>query len=320
MLRSKYISICFLLCILFSCVEDEPVISQEADIFLQEILNIMQTHSINRQNLNWTDFRDQVKSRAGAAQKIEDTYDAIQLALTLLGDNHSSFRKPDGNILMGDREVVCSAAVFNLPVLPDNIGYISVQGFSGGSDADNTSFAEKIQSEIMESDTEEITGWIVDLRGNTGGNMWPMLAGVGPILGEGVAGYFVDPDNSNSAWGYFEGASTFNQNPVVQVSDPYVLKKPNPKVAVLLDNAVASSGEAIAISFIERENTKSFGSATCGLSTSNRNFNLANGHTLLLTNAYMADRNLNLFGSQIIPDVSATMETIVGEAIQFLND
>ncbi len=29
-----------------------------------------------------------------------------------------------------------------------------------------------------------------------------MLAGVGPILGEGVAGSFVDPDGVKQTWGY----------------------------------------------------------------------------------------------------------------------
>ena len=30
-----------------------------------------------------------------------------------------------------------------------------------------------------------------DLRGNIGGNMWPMIAGVGPILGDGIIGWIV---------------------------------------------------------------------------------------------------------------------------------
>jgi len=38
------------------------------------------------------------------------------------------------------------------------------------------------------ADRDDLIGWIVDLRGNGGGNMWPMLAGVGPVLGEGVVG------------------------------------------------------------------------------------------------------------------------------------
>ena len=34
-------------------------------------------------------------------------------------------------------------------------------------------------------------GWVVDLRDNTGGNMWPMLAAIAALLPDGVLGYFV---------------------------------------------------------------------------------------------------------------------------------
>jgi len=37
--------------------------------------------------------------------------------------------------------------------------------------------------------------------------MWPMLVGVGPILGEGVAGNFVDANNNSQAWRYEKGES-----------------------------------------------------------------------------------------------------------------
>ena len=38
---------------------------------------------------------------------------------------------------------------------------------------------------------------MIDLRPNTGDNCWPMLAGIGPLLGEGVCGYFTDRDLDN---------------------------------------------------------------------------------------------------------------------------
>ncbi len=62
-----------------------------------------------------------------------------------------------------------------------SIARILVPGFSG-QDADG--FATKLQAIVGELASKGPCGWIVDLRGNGGGNMWPMLAGVGPILGE----------------------------------------------------------------------------------------------------------------------------------------
>jgi Peptidase family S41 len=60
-----------------------------------------------------------------------------------------------------------------------------------GSTEQVQGYAASAQHMIRELDELGIDGWIVDLRRNTGGNMWPMLAGAGPILGEGELGAFV---------------------------------------------------------------------------------------------------------------------------------
>jgi carboxyl-terminal processing protease len=98
---------------------------------------------------------------------------------------------------------------------------------------------------------------------------------------------------------------------VANVTDPYELIVPNPKVAVLLDNGIASSGEVMAISFIGRANTRSFGSPTCGLSTSNLSFTLIGGYRLFLTNAYLAGRNKNKYGIPIVPDQSSSNGRVI---------
>ena len=90
--------------------------------------------------------------------------------------------------------------------------------------------------------------------------------------------------------------------PVTTVSPPYRLRRQQPRVAVLSNVGIASSGEATLIAFRLRPNTRSFGEATCGLSTSNSSFTLSDGATLNLTTAVMADRAKNRFGDRIAPD------------------
>jgi hypothetical protein len=79
-----------------------------------------------------------------------------------------------------------------------------------GSGATAVAFADGIQNPIMAADRDDLAGWTVDLRGNGGGNLWPMLAGVGPVLGEGIVGYFVDPQGVESIWEYRNSVS-FNR-------------------------------------------------------------------------------------------------------------
>lgn len=319
-LRPVFLMLSFIL--LWSCSSDDETstIDQDANNFLNEVLTIMENNSINKNEIDWDNFREQVFNEAGTAQNIDETYGAIQLAITLLDDQHSFFLRPDGSRINGMNRLLCTAEEVETPSLPDNIGYVAVSAFSGTDSDESLAFAESIQEKIASDDDENLSGWIVDLRGNSGGNMFPMLAGLGPILGEGVAGYFITPENVEIPWSYSDGASINGQSERVKLSNPYELINPDSKVAVLLDNRVASSGEAIAISFEGKSNTKSFGSATCGLSTGNSGFSLSNSSTLVLTTVLMADRDKNEFGGQLIPDVETSNQTIIEDAIQYIEN
>ena len=132
--------------------------------------------------------------------------------------------------------------------------------------------------------------------------MWPMIAGVGPVLGEGTAGAFIDPDGGATLWGYANGASNSSGTPVVQVPQPYRLMRINPRMAALTNCYVERSGEASVIAFRGRPNTRSFGMPTGGISTANRNTQLSDGAWLYLTVSVMADRNLNRYGDAVVPD------------------
>ena len=86
-----------------------------------------------------------------------------------------------------------------------------------------------------------------------------------------------------------------------RVDTPYRLRRESPRVAVLIDGGTASSGEAVAIAFQRRPDTRSFGTATCGLSTANEQYTMSDGASLFLTVAVMADRTKFLYGAQIAP-------------------
>ena len=87
-------------------------------------------------------------------------------------------------------------------LINNNIGYIMVPGFNSANKEIANNFAEKIQNMIKKLDSENnIKGWVVDLRKNTGGNMYPMIAGLGSLVGEGNLGYFV-AKNRKDTWKY----------------------------------------------------------------------------------------------------------------------
>jgi len=246
---------------------------------------------------------------------IPDLHPAISLALGLLDDHHSNYYTASGTYLNSPTAPSCTAASAASPVIPADIGYVRIPSCSSTPAGADAVCAEGIEQQIRSRDAPKIAGWIVDIRGNTGGNMWPMIAGVGSVLGYGVAGYFVQTGDQPLAWGYQNDGWVFDGGSVViRTSAPYTLIGPAPKVAVLTDNAVASSGEAIVVAVRGRPNTRSFGSATCGLSTANQRYPLSDGAFLFLTVAVMADRTLTPYGQSLGPDesVSGDAEVVQG--------
>src|SRR5215510_630986 len=75
-------------------------LSLEAGAHLDEIINVFQAQWLHRNGFDWDQFRQKVHQQAGGAQTIADTYDAIRLALTLLGDRHSYYVTASGDSII----------------------------------------------------------------------------------------------------------------------------------------------------------------------------------------------------------------------------
>ncbi len=288
-------------------------------------LDIMQRNSINRYKLDWPSFRAAAVARISKAVTTRDTYESLRATIAALDDHHSFFVEPTSGSSqsdMGEQSGV-GAAIASDPagqVLTGAIGYIWLPNFSG-SGAAATAFGDQAQNVIRELDPYVRCGWIVDLRSNPGGNMWPMIAGVGPVLGEGVVGAFVDPDSNRTTWFYrggiagvvIAGREFVNQQVTGQA---YRLLRPDPPVAVLHGKSTASSGEAVAVAFRGRPLTRSFGQPTSGLSTVNASFQLKDGAALVLTVATDVDRTGVIYGGALEPDETTARQAINPNLIQ----
>jgi carboxyl-terminal processing protease len=276
--------------------------------------------------MDWNDFRKRVFQKAAKARTIPDTYDAIRLALSLLGDKHSYYVTAEGKPIFNPASPTrstgeCTPEAAVTFALPDDIAYVRIQ-------ITPLTPTAAIQEALRKGDRPGIDGWIVDLRNSRGGNMWPAVAGIGSLLGEGTAGFFVDADKNATPWGYTNGKAWLGDQTVAQVEEPYKLTAPNARVAVLTDVGVASSGEAIAIGFRGRPNTRSFGTVTCGLSTAVRQFPLTRGGQglpfsqtarIAVVTSVMADRSKATYGGVVTPDEVVTERTeVVPRAVKWL--
>lgn len=272
--------------------------------YVDEVLKLAEQHSINRDSVDFSALRADAYGRLGTAETPAETYPVVRYILSQLKDNHS--------FLMEKQKVLEWQSTSKTPeksrektfrgaVVYGDIGVIEMFGFGSGDPVTLTEYADEMQALIKSMDRNDIKGWILDVRSNTGGNCWPMLAGVGPLLGEGTCGYF-QSGNSKSRWYYKDGKSGVDSNPICSVSkEPYRLLKQTP-VAVLTGSRTASSGEVVVTAFRGKENARSFGQATGGYSTGNQNFTLSDGSMIFLTTSVYVDRNMNRYGSKITPD------------------
>jgi carboxyl-terminal processing protease len=284
---------------------------------LEELLNVMQANSVRTRSIDWARLRRDVFAAAGSAQTITEAYPAIELAVTRLDDFGSRYTARDGRVLGILPFGGCDAASPPPPPLPPNIGYVKIAECNcAGADADR--FAESLQQAIAKADGPEITGWIVDLRGNLGGNMWPMIAGVGPILGEGIIGWIVYNDRDYERE-YRDGQALSLGEAFARVASPYTLINASPRVAVLTNKAVSSAAEAVAVYFRGRPGTRSFGTPTCGHHHLEQGFFLSNRATLTLTTAAHEDRARKQYVGPITPDEVVADGEAINRAVTWLN-
>jgi len=179
---------------------------------------------------------------------------------------------------------------FNQPAtvrrLDGNIGYMDIPGVLGGAG----SFDLDAVRSIRAADATPTCGWVVDLRRNVGGNMWPMLHAVRPILGEA------------NPFTYRYGKAPWSNKLV------YALQRPDPAIAVLTSRLTVSSGELAAIAFRGPASTRFFGEPTAGLATSNMDIPLVDGAMLVVTTDRPADRTGRAYERPIEPDQRVAIE------------
>ena len=145
-------------------------------------------------------------------------------------------------------------------------------------------------------------GWVVDLRGNGGGSMWPMLAVALPLLeGDGVLGAFITRDGTRTPWWARSRRVGAGRRASARSRGPQRLPGP---VAVLTDERTASSAEAVAVAFRGVSSARSYGAATRGFSTGNEAVLLPDGALLVITSCRFADRTGTLYGGPLAPDVA----------------
>tara|TARA_R110002167_G_scaffold80362_1_gene220926 strand:+ start:27 stop:983 length:957 start_codon:yes stop_codon:yes gene_type:complete len=295
-------------CFLLSCNSKKK--------YLDSTLDIMEEHALYSDKIDWDKIKEDSYKQLTHANNIEDVHAIIKESFRYLKDDgHSFLMSVNKHKAMGTSE--SSIPVIKSELLNDNIGYIKIPGFVGTPKMAHD-FAKELQEGIKILDRSSLKGWIVDLSENTGGNMWPMILGISPILEDGTYGYFLDSKENIVPWSCKDGQVYIGDNSLLKLEDPYIVQNENKKIAVITGKRTASSGEATLVSFIGKKDTKLFGLATAGFTTGNQSFILRDGAQLYLTTTVFVDRNKKPYGNDIKPDI-ATFKPIEDATVWIMN-
>ena len=228
------------------------------------------------------------------AESYEDTYPAIKKALSVCGGKHS--------MLMTKSESQSTSDSYNevLPTVSLNgdIAVIKLPDFLGTAEA-GRKYA-KVAEDFIHENRDKIKGVVLDLRGNTGGDMGPMATAVSSLLPDGELMYYHYRSHDVPVTlkdGVISNAGTGGKS-------LYPDEKLNIPVAILTDGMTASSGEALTLCFRGLENVKTFGAPTAGYTSVNMLYSLYDGAQLYLTVAFDKARTGEVFEeTPIEPDV-----------------
>lgn len=289
---------------------------------IDTVLSYAKKNSIYRGNIDLNKLTDSVLARSKDAKSVTEAMPAVSLMYQMLGDFHGmalyngKTYKWNTTHIKVDRELYKellakykkNKQTIETRMLEKGYGYILIPGNNPTKQGETQMIAAQIQDSLAKLNPARLKGVIIDLRLNTGGNMWPMILGVGNLVSKGKLGSFIYPDASkNESW-LVKDTSIYSDT--IKVCSVKALGKVNPKIkiAVLTSPYTASSGEATAITFKGQKNACIIGDTTAGYTTANESFSMY-GVEFIMAQAAEADRNGKIYYKNVPPD----KEVIAGD-------
>ena len=167
-----------------------PATASPAEV-LDKAIALLRENHINSASAAWDRLAAEARRRLAAGEGQGDAHAAIQYVIDALKEKHTMLRPAPSWAAPG-------AAARNEVPMPTHalvdkrVGLLTLPAFMG-TEEEGKQYASTLREALLSYDRQGVCGWIVDLRGNGGGNMWPMLKGLDPLLGEGPFGSFRDP-------------------------------------------------------------------------------------------------------------------------------
>ena len=277
MMMKKISAILAILLLIVSCGDSNRQ-------YVRKAVRIMDKEGILATDSRWWEEYESAMDARPASR--EEAQEIVRAAAKVAGGKHSFLQLAGGVVSDATSEWPAPEVAFAEGGIP----VISLPPFSG-SQAEGVKYASAVLSAIP----EDIPGVVIDLRGNTGGNMYPMIAAVHR---------FLPNDDQMLRFRTRKRTQWIPLSYAVQLVGVQQASRIECPVAILTDDHTASSGEATLICFRGLDYVRVFGAPTAGYASANQPFPLPGGDRLVLTTGCDVARTGEVFcDDPIQPDV-----------------
>jgi len=252
--------------------------------YVRKAVGVMDKQGFFAQGPAWEEAKD--IALEADPQTMDEAYTVVKEALKVAGGKHSFIYCAEK--ITDDRTSEWKMPTVNVD--DSGIATLVIPAFSGNRE-EGTRYART----VIDAVPDDVKGVIIDLRGNRGGNMYPMIASVHRFIADG--------DNMLR----FRSRKRTNW-----VQLPYVCSGAGVEmktriecpVALLTDSLTGSSGEATLLCFRGQQDVRTFGAPTAGYASCNTTFPMPDGSSLVLTTGCDVARTDETFcDDPIAPDV-----------------
>ena len=270
--------------------------------YVRHCVRLLDRDGLYADSPEWKLKKEEVLSKAKTITTLEEAHSCVEEAGRVAGGKHTFLFPPVKDTASYPEQVP------EVSLLDGNILQIVLPGHTGVKVSDSL-YIHTVFDWLQEH--LDAKGVIVDLRDNTGGNMYPMITAVSPLLPEGDVLKFKSRKRTTPI-------------PLDYVTRSYGLASESigkfpasTPIAVLTSSHTGSSGEATLLSFRGLDNVKTFGGPSAGYASGNVTHELADGYKIAITRSCDVARTGEVFcDDPIDPDIPT--ETPLEDAIRWI--
>lgn len=284
--------------LVLGCTSQENLSKNEK--YVIQAFDSIEVYSMHRFTFNLDSLETSVLEQLSDSTPHEEVMDLLEDAIKVI-DKHNYIISSEKYHQMEtgtNPEVLINPYPFQSKILKEKYAFVALSGFLGVDSITSEHYADSLQKSILWLYDQQPKGWIIDLRNNSGGWIYPMLAGLGPLLGPGIKAFEMSGNQVLKEFYYYKDASDY-----VLLSDSIWFFKKHLPVAVLIGEGTGSAGELLTLSFRGNPKTALIGSPTYGVSTGLHGFFMPDSNWVCVTNCIMTDRKKRGDGGPISPDI-----------------